>query len=150
MTWDRFFYELARWFGVPGVRGPELDENKLRSISLKGGKESPLGYGPPVGTKFTTQLMEWAVDESNKKTWEQMMNELNGQLVENIWDGDLQDFSMGDFAYMPTTTLSINKVRRFGFCGFVDTLESAFETFQEFEKMGLLPPMKVDAARPMV
>ena len=78
------------------------------------------------------------------------MKESNGQLTKNPWDRDLQDFGMGDFAYLPSSSLSISKVRRFGFCGFVDTLESIFETFQEFEEMGLLPPMKVDAARPLI
>lgn len=150
LTWDRFFPELARWFGVKSVHGPELDESKFHSIMLKGGEESPLGYGPPTGIKVTTPLVEWAKDDSNKKTWEKMMEESNGQLDTNIFDSDLQDFDMADFSCMPTTTLSMSKVRRFGFSGFVDTLESVFETFQEFERMGLLPRMKVDAARPLI
>lgn len=44
----------------------------------------------------------------------------------------------------------MNKARRYGFCGFVDTLESIFELFQGMEKLGTLPLMKVQAAQPQV
>lgn len=44
----------------------------------------------------------------------------------------------------------MNKARRFGFRGFVDSLESIFETFKEMEAYGFLPAMKVTAAEPMI
>jgi len=78
------------------------------------------------------------------------MKQSKGQLKKNLFEGDFQDVFMGDFAFLPFGTLSMNKVRRFGFSGFVDTLESIFEMFQEMGKLGILPPMQVDAARPLV
>lgn len=57
---------------------------------------------------------------------------------------------MGDFAYLAFGTVTMNKARRYGFCGFVDTLESIFELFQGMEKLGTLPLMKVQAAQPQV
>jgi hypothetical protein len=43
----------------------------------------------------------------------------------------------GNFVFLESGMLSVNKVR---FCGFVGTLE----------RLGILPPMKVDDARPLV
>lgn len=78
------------------------------------------------------------------------MKASSGQLKKNVFDGKAQDVFMGDFAFLPFGTLAMNKTRRFGFCGFVDTLESIFEMFQEMEKLGILPPMVVNAARPLI
>jgi hypothetical protein len=79
-----------------------------------------------------------------------MMQQSNGQLTKDMFDDKLQDVFLGDFAFMPIGVLSLNKVRRFGFCGFVDTLESVFEMYTEMETLGLLPPMKVDSAQPLI
>ncbi|KAJ4983195.1 nad dependent epimerase dehydratase family protein [Stagonosporopsis vannaccii] len=150
MSWDRFFHELARWYGVAEVQGPELDESKLQTTMLAGGKDAPLGYGPPTRLRHSFTLAQWASDHSVKEAWEEIMANSSGKVTENPWDGNLKEFFMGDFAYLPFGTPSMNKARRYGFCGFVDTLESVFEMFQEMEKLGTLPPMVVNAAQPQV
>lgn len=70
--------------------------------------------------------------------------------TENPWDSDLKDFLMGDLACLPLGTQSLDKARRYGFCGFVDTLESVFEMFQEMQKLGTLPTIVVDVAWPQI
>ena len=150
LSWDRFFHELARWYGVSGVQGPELDESKLQTETLAGGKVSPLGYGPPTRLRNSFTLAQWAADPSGRRTWEEMMARLEMQLTENPCDGILKDFFMGDFAYMPFEAVSMNKARQYGFCEFVDILESIFEMFKEMANLGTLPPMKVDAAQPQM
>jgi hypothetical protein len=47
-------------------------------------------------------------------------------------------------------TLSMNKARLLGWCGFVDVAESVFLTFQEMYKLKMLPPAVVEKARPYV
>ena len=151
LSWDRFFHELARWYGVDGICGPEKEESKYHEIKMAGGNEAPIGYGPPLVLRRSSTLVQWAEDPKVKDDWEEMMKQSNGQMKENVFDGKYKDLCMmGDFALLPFGTLSMNKVRRFGFCGFVDTLESIFETYQEMAKLGILPVMKVDAARPLV
>lgn len=150
LSWDRFFHELARWFGISKVQGPELDEKKLQTKTMAGGENAPLGYGPPLELKYSFTLAQWAADPSRRKAWEEIMAKSKEQLMNNPWEGDLKDFFMGDFAYLAFGAVSMNKARRYGFCGFVDTLESVFESFQEMEKLGVLPPMKVEAAHPQV
>lgn len=151
LSWERFFEEVARWYGVDKVHGPEEDESKYFSVPTKGGKEAPMGYGPPIDLKLSYKLSGWADDTDAKKTWDDIMKQSNGQLKENVFGDKARDLLlMGDFAYLPFGTLCENKARRFGFNGFVDTLESIFETFQEMAKLGILPPMKVDAALPLI
>jgi hypothetical protein len=150
LSFDRFYHELARWYGAPGVRLPETDEGNIPSNELKGGKEAPLGYGPPLAVKQRFRLVDWAIEPSNKAAWVELMNKSNGRMKRNIFEGSLDEFLMADFTYLPFGTLSMNKARRFGFCGFVDTLECIFEMYQEMAKLGLLPPMKVDAANPLI
>jgi hypothetical protein len=150
LSWDRFFNELGRWYGIDEVRGPCEDEFKYEVHNLPGGKDAPLGYGPPLNLRLSRPLVKWAEEPSTAKAWEDMMKKSGGQLKKNMFDGKSQDVFMGDYSFLPFGTLSMNKARRFGFCGFVDTLESIFEMFQEMEKLGILPPMVVGAARPLV
>lgn len=150
LSWDRFFYELARWYGVNKVQGPELDESRLQTTSLAGGRDSPLGYGPPTQVRYSFMLADWARDPAIRSAWEEIMAKSNGKVTDNPWEGNGKDFLMGDFAYLPFGTASMNKAKRYGFSGFVDTLESVFEMFQEMEKLGSLPPMVVDTAQPLV
>jgi hypothetical protein len=109
-----------------------------------------MGWGPPKQLRLAYPLVDWAKDPSTQGAWEEMMKQSNGQLTKNMFDGKTQDVFAGDFAFIPFGTLSMSKVRLFGFNGFVDTLESIFEMFQELETLGMLPPMKVDSARPLV
>ena len=45
LSWDRFYEELARWFGVEkGVVSPEEDESKFAVLEAKSEKETPMGY----------------------------------------------------------------------------------------------------------
>jgi hypothetical protein len=78
-----------------------------------------------------------------------MMKQSNGQLTMNVPEADKQTLVMADFSFAFLGTLSGNKVRRFGFNGFVDTMESIFETYQDMAKLGMLPPMKVDSCKPL-
>lgn len=150
LSGNRLFSELARWYGIDEVRGPEPDDKLKTTITFAGGKDSPLGYGPPLPFRQSYTLLDWAVQPDVKETWETMIKQSNGQMTKNIFESNLKDIFIGDFTMNPFGTLSMNKVRLFGFSGFVDTLESIFEMFTEMTKLGVLPPMKVDAARPLV
>lgn len=45
ITWDRFYHELVRWFGVDkGIAPIEEDPNKYQLIEGKKGKDTPMGY----------------------------------------------------------------------------------------------------------
>jgi hypothetical protein len=150
LSWDRFFEELARWYKVEkGIVGPDLDDSKFQLTQLKGGKECPLGYGPPPAIKHSRTLADWSQDPSNEAAWKQIMEDSNGELRINIFQSGMDVF-MGDFAYYKIGQPSSAKLRRFGFNGFVDSMESVFEMYQDMAKMGVIPGPKVESANPMI
>jgi len=149
LSWNRFFEELARWYGVKKVEGPELNETKFRSIELAGGKDAPLGYGPPPAIRLSYTFADWSKEDANSRAWQRIMDKSEGQVKVNVFESGFgQD--MADFVYYEIGQPSVAKLRRFGFNGFVDTMESVFEVYQDMAKMGVIPAPIVNAANPMI
>ncbi|GJC91459.1 NAD dependent epimerase/dehydratase [Colletotrichum higginsianum IMI 349063] len=148
LSWERYFSELARWFGAEGVVPPPDDESNLKTIEGKRGKDTPLGYGPPLSAKQSFSLFDWAKDDKNAAVWREVMEESGGKITEDPFK-DPEFFLTSNFAYTRFGSLCLNKARRFGWTGFVDTTESIFEMYQEMEKLGMLPAMEVPSARPL-
>ncbi|KAH8748265.1 NAD dependent epimerase/dehydratase [Diaporthe sp. PMI_573] len=149
LTWQRFYDELARWYGAKGVVPPADDDSQLKTVLYgAGGKECPLGYGPPLSRKTSFTLEEWSRNEENHAIWLAIMKESNGTVK---YDPFLQpgEFVIGDLAISRYGSVSLNKARRFGWTGFVDTMETIFEMYAELEKLGMLPAMQAESARPL-
>lgn len=150
-SWDRFFEEVARWFGVKkGVVKPEVNKDKFTVQEFAGGTDAPLGFGPPATLSMIFTLQEWLEDPANQVEWKKLMAESGGQLTCDVTEGDISNVAMGDFAYLRFGTLSMNKARRLGWTGHVDSLESIFEMYQEMADFGMLPKMKVTAPKPLI
>ncbi|KAH6952255.1 hypothetical protein DER45DRAFT_511742 [Fusarium avenaceum] len=150
LTWDRFYEELARWFGVKhGVVGPCLEDEKFSNQQLAGDKKSPLGYGPPATLRTSHKLEDWFKDPVNNSAWEEIMQK-NPEIKNNVFQDGSMDDMMHDFAFIAFGNLAVNKLRRFGFCGFVDSLESLYEMYQELHSFGMLPKLKAESARPLI
>lgn len=150
LSWEGFFGELARWFGAKGVIGPKDDDSKYQRIVGKAGMDTPLGYGPPTVYKVLCSFVKLAKEPENKAAWEEMMVASNGQLTSNPFEDPEENFQMGDGCLIPMAALNMNKARRMGWTGYVDTIESIFEMYEENAKLGLLPEMVVSEPRPMV
>jgi len=73
----------------------------------------------------------------------------NGQKKINVFNAGINTFT-GGFAFHKICQPSVVKLRRFGFRGFVDTMESIFEMYQDSVKMGIISSPVVAAARPMI
>jgi hypothetical protein len=43
ISWDRLYEEIARWYGVDGVQGPEDDDSKYDESFGRDGKDTPMG-----------------------------------------------------------------------------------------------------------
>lgn len=153
MTNERFLAELARWYGnEKGAVGPPEDLSKFDHAELQGGKDCPLGYGPPLVTGSSFKMLDWAQEECNRDAWKEIMESSGGAILNNPFEEDVvkENFQLLDIYFSISVTASMNKARLQGWTGFVDTLEAAFESVQEMVSMGLLPPVTADAARPLV
>ena len=57
---------------------------------------------------------------------------------------------MGDGYLISMATLNMNKARRMGWTGYVDTIESIHEMYAENAKLGLVPEMVVSEVNPLI
>jgi hypothetical protein len=94
-------------------------------------------------------MKQWASDPENSTAWHEIMT-ANPHITYDPFADIEGNFTFGDGAFMRIGPLCMNKARRLGWTGFVDTRESLFEMYREMSMLGMLPPMKLDAARPMV
>lgn len=149
-SWDRFYSELSRWFGVEkGVEPPTEDESKYQEMVGKSGKDTPLGYGPPSVMRASATFTGWAQDSKNAEAWKEIMKASNGQLTHNPFDDIQGNFTFADGAWI-SMMLSGNKARLLGWTGYTDTIEGVFEMYREMVPLGMVPPMKVDKPLPLI
>ena len=73
-----------------------------------------------------------------------------GQLTQDPFTDVEANFAFGDATLLVAPSLSMNKARRLGWTGFVDTRESIFEMYSEMARLGMLPPIKVPEAKPLL
>ncbi|CRG91224.1 putative protein C757,02c [Talaromyces islandicus] len=151
MTWDRLYEELVRWFSVEkGIVPPEEDSTKFEELVGKAGADTPMGYGPPAIHRTTFKLADWASCPENKAAWADMQRQSGGQLTSNPFDDVEANFAFGDQAFRKIPSLNMNKARRLGWNGFVDTMEALFEIYSEMGDLGMLPRLKVKEPKPLV
>jgi hypothetical protein len=153
MTHERFLPELARWYGNDkGALGPADDTSGFEMAELKGGKESPLGCGPPVVSGSSFKILDWALRDCNKTAWKEIMEASGGVITTDPFEEDAvkENFQLLDIYFSIVATASMNKARRQGWTGFVDTLEAAFESAKELVSMGLLPPLVAESPQPLI
>lgn len=130
ISWDRFFQRLAIWFGVTkGVQPPMDTTEGLSELRGKGGKDTPIGYGPPLVGRFSFTLSSWAQKEENQKAWKEIMKASEGKVTHNPFEDVEANFAFGDGAFMRVDCLGMNKARRLGWSGFVDTFEAVHEMY---------------------
>ncbi|KAK6440312.1 hypothetical protein LTR95_003459 [Oleoguttula sp. CCFEE 5521] len=145
---NRLWPELARWYGAEAGSGPELDESKLTTID-PGDVPTPLGYGPPLKPRFSFTLSQWAGKAENQAAWKEIVNEKG--VTHNPFEDIGANFAFGEaVAWARVLQISMNKAKYFGWTGHVDTLESLFLAYGEFQKIGMLPPMVVEKANPLI
>ncbi|KAF5677814.1 NAD dependent epimerase dehydratase [Fusarium heterosporum] len=153
LSWDRYFHELARWFGIDkGVAGPREDVDQLEKLEIKGGRGSALGYGPSTQVTQSFNFLTWAKDPSNARAWEEIMKQSQHKIKKNPFEQDTYDtFGLGKYLFVLTATVSMSKARRLGWTGQVDSLESSFEALSEMASLDRLKSKgEVDVKSPLL
>lgn len=107
-------------------------------------------YGPPLVHRTTFKFVDWASRPENKAAWADMQRQSGGQLTSNPFDDVEANFTFGDQAFCKVPTLNMNKARRLGWNGFVDTMESMFDIYTEMGDLGMLPRLKAKEPKPLV
>lgn len=99
-------------------------------------------FGPPATfyTRFT--FVDWAKQSKVQKAWEEILTKHNLKNASKLQDMDVDRiFAFLDGSFKGTLDLSMNKARKLGWHGFVDTNDCVHEVLGEFADLGMLPPV---------
>jgi hypothetical protein len=148
-TWANMWPKVAKRFGckVPSKqferKTPESSQMKLadvppfEDIAAVTGMEGKIKQGV---VEQRIDLVKWSKKPEVKKTWERIA-ERDG-LEKDAFEKATWDFLGFVLGRNYNIVISMSKAREYGFNGYKDTWQSFMNTFDELEKLKILP--KVD------
>lgn len=86
-----------------------------------------VSYGPATQIRSLWSLVDWASKPENSKAWDELMSASGGQLTDNPFKDVEANFAFGDAAFIRVLSLNMNKAKRLGWTGFVDTMEVSID-----------------------
>ncbi|KAJ4379505.1 hypothetical protein N0V86_004685 [Didymella sp. IMI 355093] len=140
-TWGNHWPKLARRYGIDYER-PSMDESVYAVVKSKY-DPPPRGFGPPGTYRVRFRLVDWARQEKVQRAWEELTSK-HGLTGGKLQDMDIDRiFGFTDGSLMGTSLdLTMNKARKMGWHGFVDSNDAIIEVLGEFEKLRMLPPLR--------
>lgn len=139
-TWGNHWPKLAKSYGID-YELPSADENDYALVKSKH-DPPPRGFGPPATYRIRFRLVDWARQTRVQNAWAELKTKysLIGENLENM-DID-RIFGFTDGSLMGTSLdLTMNKARKMGWHGFVDSNEAIIEVLREFVALKMLPPL---------
>ncbi|KIW68451.1 hypothetical protein PV04_04394 [Phialophora macrospora] len=85
-------------------------------------------------------LADWAADK--RETWNRICDRNGVPQEKATWDAGTWHFQDWVFQRSWSATLSINKARKFGWTGHLDSFDSITRTFDKFVELGQIPAFK--------
>lgn len=140
-TWGSCWEKMAGWYGVECGR-PSLDAKDYTAITTPH-DPPPRGFGPPATHHIHFTLTSWAKQPHVQKAWAEIIEKHGLKNAQKLEDMDTERiFAFADGSLVGATLdLSMNKARKMGWHGFVDTCECIREVLGEFVGLGMLPPL---------
>ncbi|KAK3716889.1 hypothetical protein LTR37_006239 [Vermiconidia calcicola] len=137
-TWLKAWPVVAGWFGMDWSPPAEEDEGKYEIVEMP---LRPRGYGPKGRCRSTFSLAEWAKRPETHKAWSELKQEY--QLESDPFAGADGMFHSLQFSLTMSWSWAtkMDKARKFGWHGHVDTHESMREVFDNFVAFKMIPPM---------
>ncbi|KEF62519.1 uncharacterized protein A1O9_00492 [Exophiala aquamarina CBS 119918] len=134
-TFGKLWPILASWFGLEWH--PPQEKASYREVELP---FVPRGYGPKGKLRSTFSFIEWAKEPATRQAWEELKKE--HRLTTNPLRDPKSTFAFLQFALELTWSwqTSMNKARKFGWHGYVDSIESMRAVFEKFAEMKMIPP----------
>lgn len=143
-TFGRLWPILAEWFGGLQWEPPSDDATHYTEREMP---FTPRGHGPRGKLRSSFSLVEWAREPETRRAWKELREEY-GLSAEPLEDPE-GTFGFLQFALEVTWSWStgMNKARRYGWLGHVDSVESVRVVFGEMVGMGMLPRNPALASR---
>ncbi|KAF1845481.1 NAD dependent epimerase/dehydratase family protein-like protein [Cucurbitaria berberidis CBS 394.84] len=139
-TWGNFWPKFAAWYGV-GYEQPSMDSNVYTSVASKY-DPPPRGFGPPATYRFRFRLVDWAKQAKVQRAWEELNSkyDLTGGKLQDMDIDRIFGFTDGGLMGSPLD-LTMNKARKMGWHGFVDSNDAIKEVLGEFADLKMIPPI---------
>lgn len=140
-AWGTFWEKMADWYRVPCGR-PSFEAADYTAVTTPH-DPPPRGFGPPATYHVRFTLVSWARQPHVQKAWAEIVEKHGLKHAQKLEDMDVERiFAFADGSLMGgALDLSMNKARKMGWHGFVDTSESMKEVLGEFVGLGMLPPL---------
>ena len=140
-AWEIFWPRVAGWYGIkwkgPMDVGEEAEWTEVKTPY----DPPPRGYGGPGKIRFRFRMAQWASRPEVVKAWKELA-EKYGLVDKELRDVDrVFGFLDGMINRSATMNFSMDKSRKLGWHGFVDSAECFLETFRDLAKLKMVPPV---------
>lgn len=140
-TWEGFWPKLAAWYDVEWT-GPQDTAEYVEKTTLY----NPRGYGGRGISRRTFTMVAWAKQEKVQLAWSKLATE-HDLLSRELGDIDrIFAFLDGTLCRSSPLMFSVDKARKFGWHGYVDTADSLLVVFNDLARIGMIPPVPEQAA----
>lgn len=121
INWRYMWPRLAEWFGCKAT-----SDQKFKQTTFKDGE-----------THLDISLKQWAKDK--REVWEKLCDRLESPESKATFDAGTWAFQDWVFQRTWSSPLSINKARKFGWMGHLDSFDSFVDAFTRFKELGQIP-----------
>ena len=141
-TWGNFWPKYAAWYNMDYER-PSSDPAAYTVVTSPH-DPPPRGFGPPATFRIRFTLVEWAKQDKAQRAWNELRVK-HGLKTDRLQDMDVDRiFGFTDGMLMGSALdLTMNKARKMGWHGFVDSCEAVRDVLGEFVGLGMIPPVGV-------
>ncbi|KAF2163354.1 hypothetical protein M409DRAFT_37286 [Zasmidium cellare ATCC 36951] len=134
-SWEKGWPRIAGWYGIE-AKGPQ-DGDKYTETETR---FVPRGYGPKGVTRRKFRLVDWAKKPEVQQAWRELVKQHD--LTQDLHDIDrVFGFLDGTLCRPAPLYFSMDKSRKLGWQGFVDSSEAMLEVFQDLAKLKMIPPV---------
>ena len=120
-SWRYMWPRLAAWFGCKAT-----PDQKFKKTSFVDNE-----------THLDINLEEWAKDK--REVWERLCDRLGSPESKSTFDAGTWAFQDWVFKRTWSSPLSVNKARKFGWTGQLDSFDSLTDAFSNFMELGQIP-----------
>ena len=138
-TCGNFWPKYASWYGLEYEK-PSMDDD-VYIVATSKHDPPPRGFGPPAMYRVRFTLVDWAKQEKVQKAWEEIISQYDLK-VAKLQDMDIDrifGFTDGMLMGSSSLDLTMNKARKMGWHGFVDSNDAIREVLGEFADLGMIP-----------
>ncbi|MCJ1382511.1 hypothetical protein MMC17_005624 [Xylographa soralifera] len=139
-TWGKFWPILAKWYGISYTSpNPDTKAYNLLEMPLE---PPPRGFGPRGKIYASFSFASWAQEPEVLTAWDALRKKYG--LVQSPFDDTLKTFGLidGEILTPWPRSISMDKSRKLGWHGYVDTKDAIFETITKLAELKMVPPME--------